>query len=336
MTFNKPELDPARPLAMLAFCPAYAPTPLRQHRIGDQSMLIKDESQRMGLGAFKALGGVYAVARLIADKAGVSSPEDMMGEKVKTAAGSMTFICASAGNHGMAVAAGARLFGARARIHLAETVPLAFTDRLRSKGAEVVRSGATYEDSLIAAMKDADETGGIHLADGSWPGYTDFPTLILEGYTVMAEEMRLEMEQNGNWPDHVYLQAGVGGLAAGVAAMIRKNWAVQPRITVVEPVAAPCLKESVQKGRLTPVTGPESNMGRLDCKEASLLAFAILKDAADDFVTVSDEEATAAADRITSDGMPSTPSGAAGLAALMKEPNPPENPLIILSEGALS
>jgi len=335
MSFDMPQLDPSKPLAMLAHCPAYAPTPLSQHVIDGQPMLIKDESQRMGLGAFKALGGVYAVACLIADKAGVSSPRDLMGETAKTIAGSMTFICASAGNHGMAVAAGARLFGARARVHLAETVPHAFTERLRARGAEVVRSGATYEDTLEAAMKDARENGGIHLADGSWPGYTDYPTLILEGYTVMSEEMRLDMEKSGNWPDHVYLQAGVGGLAAGVAYMIRKNWSVQPRITVVEPLAAPCLKESVRHGKLTPVTGPESNMGRLDCKDASLLAFTVLKEAADDFVTISDEEATAAADRITSDGMPSTPSGAAGIAALMKEQNRPENPLVILSEGGL-
>jgi len=335
MSFDMPQLDPSKPLAMLAHCPAYAPTPLSQHVIDGQPMLIKDESQRMGLGAFKALGGVYAVARLIADKAGVSSPQDLMGETAKSVAASMTFICASAGNHGMAVAAGARLFGAKARVHLAETVPHAFTERLRARGADVVRSGATYEDSLEAAMRDARENGGIHLADGSWPGYTDYPTLILEGYTVMAEEMRLDMEASGNWPDHVYLQAGVGGLAAGVAYMIRKNWSVQPQITVVEPLAAPCLKESVRHGKLTPVTGPESNMGRLDCKEASLLAFTILKDAADEFVTISDEEATAAADRITSDGMPSTPSGAAGIAALMKADNRPENPLVILSEGGL-
>jgi len=335
MSLIKPELDPSKPLAMLASCPAYAPTPLHQCRIDGQSMLIKDESQRMGLGAFKALGGVYAVASLIAKAMGGVAPEDLMGDAVKARASGMTFICASAGNHGMAVAAGARIFGAKARIHLAETVPLAFTDRLRAKGAEVVRSGATYEDSLAAAMKDAEDSGGIHLADGSWPGYTAIPSLILEGYTVMAEEMRAAFEQSGDWPDHVYLQAGVGGLAAGVAVMIRRNWAVQPRITVVEPVAAPCLGESAKKGELVTVSGPESNMGRLDCKEASMLAFAILKDAADHFVTVSDEEATEAAERITAEGMASTPSGAAGLAALMKEKTPPLRPLIILSEGSL-
>jgi diaminopropionate ammonia-lyase len=102
--------------------------------------------------------------------------------------------------------------------------------RLSAKGAEVVRSGAVYEDSIAAAIADAEATGAIHLADGSWPGYTEPPRLVMEGYTVMAEETARDLRSGEMaWPSHVYLQAGVGGMAAAVAAMIRSNWAVQPR-----------------------------------------------------------------------------------------------------------
>ncbi|MEO1312206.1 MAG: pyridoxal-phosphate dependent enzyme, partial [Pseudomonadota bacterium] len=203
----------------------------------------------MGLGAFKALGGVYAVAALLRQGAAAGVPVgEMAGEAARNRASGTVFVCASAGNHGMAVAAGARLFGAGCRIHLAETVPEAFARRLAAKGAEVVRSGATYEASIAAAIADAAATGAVHLADGSWPGYTHAPRLVMEGYTVMAEEMRSALEGTGRWPSHVFLQAGVGGLAAAVAVMIRRNWAVQPEIIVVEPEAAPCLAASHAAG----------------------------------------------------------------------------------------
>ncbi|WP_416898540.1 MAG: pyridoxal-phosphate dependent enzyme [Minwuia sp.] len=176
-------------------------------------------------------------------------------------------------------------------------------------------------------------SGAIHLADGSWPGYTEPPRLVMEGYTVMAEEMRAAFEASGGWPSHVFLQAGVGGLAAAIAAMIRRNWAVQPEIVVVEPDAAPCLKASVEAGRIVTVEGPVSEMGRLDCKTPSMLALDILTDAADRFVTVSEAEAAAAVDAAATLGIATTPSGAAGLAGLMQETAPPPNPLVIISEG---
>lgn len=326
-------LDPAHPVAMLARCPAYIPSPLTKTTLRGDPLWIKDETARMGLGAFKAMGGVYAVARLLCDHTGIADPAS---DEMRAAAAEMTFVCASAGNHGMAVAAGAALFGARCRIHLADTVPEDFAQRLRAKKSEVVRSGATYEDSIAAAIADAENSGAIHLADGSWPGYTEPPRLVMEGYTVIAEEMRAQFENLGEWPSHVYLQAGVGGLAGAIAYMIRENWAEQPEIIVVEPVAAPCLKESVAAGRMVTVEGPVSTMGRLDCKAPSLLSFEILKQAADRFVTVTDDMAAEAVEAAGGIGFASTPSGVAGLAALMLETATPANPLVIISEGAVA
>lgn len=299
-------------------------------------MWVKDETQRMRLGAFKALGGVYAVARLIAQELDQDfDPAELLSDKAKLVAAEMTFVCASAGNHGMAVAAGANLFGAQCRIHLSKTVPPSFADRLTEKNATVVWSGDTYEESIELAIKDAADRDAIHLADGSWEGYIEPPRLVMEGYTVMAEEMREAFEKSGSWPSHVYLQAGVGGLAGSVAYMIRKNWSVQPEIIVVEPDAAPCLKESVAAGEMLTVEGPVSNMGRLDCKTPSLIAFDILKNCADRFVTVSDDEAVKAAATAQGFGIGTSPSGVAGLAALMKEDTTPQKGLVILSEGSI-
>lgn len=326
--------DASRALSLLKACPAYKPSPLTSHMLQGRSLLIKDETNRMGLGAFKALGGVYAVARLIEAEVGHSiAPEAFLDNAVKDVASGMTFVCASAGNHGMAVAAAARLFGAKARIHLAHTVPEDFAMRLKDKGADVVRSGDDYEASVAAAIADADSSGATHLADGSWPGYTEPPRLVMEGYTVIAEEMRQSLEASGTWPTHVYLQAGVGGLAAAVAAVIRETWTVQPKIIVVEPVAAPCLKESAAAGRILTVEGPVSDMGRLDCKTPSMLALEVLQDYADAWVTISDAQAADAVKQAESLGIPTSASGAAGLCACLMENA--ERPLVILSEGAV-
>jgi diaminopropionate ammonia-lyase len=333
--------DPARPRTMLAACPAYAPTPLATLSGPDGGVLLaKDETHRMNLGAFKALGGVYALARLI-DEAWQAAgnapltPQDYMREEVKAFASGMTFTTASAGNHGMAVAAGARIFGANARIFLAKDVPAGFERRLKdTQQAEVVRAGDTYEESVEAAKHNAADTGAILLADGSWPGYVDPPALIMEGYTVIAEELREGFEASGEWPSHVFLQAGVGGIAGAVTHMIRANWAVQPQIIIVEPDAAPCLKESAAAGHAVTVAGPSCNMGRLDCKDPSIIALGIMLRSDVSFLLVSDEEAAQAADWLGGKGMATTPSGAAGLAGLMKF-GKCERPLIIVTEGAV-
>ncbi|MEM8592126.1 MAG: pyridoxal-phosphate dependent enzyme [Pseudomonadota bacterium] len=322
--------DPALPKAVMPRLAAYAATPFVRHQTAGREVWIKDETARFGLGAFKALGGVYAVATLLSRATGIADP---LSAEARKAAQAITFVCASAGNHGMAVAAGAKLFGAKSRVHISDTVSETFADRLRGQGAEVARSGATYEDSIAAAIEDAATTGAHHLADLSWEGYDEPPRLVMEGYTLMAEEMRAELEAHGNWPTHVYLQAGVGGLAGAVAYMIRQNWQVQPEITVVEPEAAPCLKATVEAGQMTTVKGPISAMGRLDCKTASALAFEVLRKTADRFVTVSEEEAARAVDQAETLGFDTTPSGAAGLAAMAREPAD-GRALCIISEGA--
>ena len=315
-----------RPLALLAECPAHAPTPIVDcpalaASLGIASLRVKDESGRMGLGSFKALGGAFAVAQLLREKATavlgrIVDPDELTGDIVGKIAGKQTFITASAGNHGLSVAAGAKVFGARAVIILPKTAPEAFAGRIRAIGADVIRVAGSYEDSVAAAIDLADKNDWQLLADGSWPGYVEAPALVMEGYTVLAEECRAEFETGGDWPSHVFLQAGVGGLAASVAAHIRETWPKQPTVIIVEPDAAPCLCRSARAGEMTRADGPVSNMGRLDCKDASLIAFESLRHDADIFTTVTDAQAGLAANILTDHGIATTPSGAAGFAAL--------------------
>lgn len=322
----------------------YAVSPLIEITGPDgQSILVKNETERMGLGAFKALGAPYAVARLLEDAWLENTGETLSLTRMKDAAfrefaSGHTFVCASAGNHGMGVAAGARAMGAKARVHLAQTVPQGFGDRLRTFGAEVVRSGDVYDESVAAAIADAKTTGATLLADGTWPGYTEIPKLVMEGYCVIAEELRARFEASGQWPTHVYLQAGVGGLAAAMSHMIRLNWAEQPELIVVEPGAASCLRASHLAGRATRSDGPDSNMGRLDCKAPSIVAWDVLERCGVSYETLSEEEGQAAAEAVTALGIATTPSGAAGYGALCKRTNQQARtqdlrPLVIISEG---
>ena len=336
--------DPADPLALLGACPAHAPTPLRAlpafaMRRDWTALHAKDETARMGLGSFKALGGVYAVAcelraRVEAATGRRVAPDELTGDAARRIASGLTFTCASAGNHGLAVAAGARVFGARATVYLAASVDEAFAERLRERGATVVRAGAVYDDAMAAARDAGDAPGHHLLADASWEGHAEPPARVMTGYAVTGEELRAAFEASGDWPTHVALQAGVGGMAAAVAAHVRARWSAQPELLVVEPDAAPCVRDSLAAGRPVRAGGPVSTQGRLDCKEVSHLAFEVLRDADVRCLTVSDARAEAAADELAADGLATTPSGAAGLAGLDVADLPPgARPLILVTEG---
>jgi diaminopropionate ammonia-lyase len=314
--------------------PAYRPTPV--HTLpglaGTRAVHVKDESGRMGLGSFKALGGAYAV-HLLARREGAATP----------------FVCASAGNHGISVASGAREAGAACVVYLSDDVPEEFAGRLRALGAEVRRGGADYEAGVAAAWQAAREHRWRLIADSSWEGYTDVPLDIMRGYTVLFDELAGRAEPVGpagpggtqqgapdtrsgrqpppaagigssgflEPPTHVFVQAGVGGLAAAAAGYVRDRWGEQPKIVVVEPQGAPCLLESARAGRPVRVQGAPTTLGRLDCREPSLLAHRLLARLADLYMTVTDEQADAAARLLTGHGLALTGCGAAGAAGLL-------------------
>ncbi|MHA7870803.1 MAG: diaminopropionate ammonia-lyase [Hyphococcus sp.] len=311
---------------LLHACPAYTSTPLTDapalaHAHSVERLFLKDETERMGLGSFKALGGAYAVLDIararMEDLHGASLPVDASFlDALKSIETKTTYCCASAGNHGLSVLAGANLINARAVIFLAESVPEAFAQRLRAKGAEVRRAGASYDDSMAAAREACEQHGWVLVSDSSWPGYQETPLSVMKGYGVISDEVASELSGKQTWPTHVFLQAGVGGLAAALANHMRLTWPVQPAIIVVEPENAACLMESMRVGAVTRISAPGTTMGRLDCAEPSLVAFDILKETADAFMTVRDSEAQAAARQLADHGLQTTPSGAAGYAGL--------------------
>ena len=299
-----PSIDVDAPRALLARCPAAGATPLVVAEGLGPTVWVKDERTRMNLGSFKALGAAYVIAHEAQEAGG----EDMM-----RALEGRSYVTASAGNHGLSVAAGAAIFGADAIIYLAGPVPESFAQRLRARGARVVRAGQTYEASMEAAQKAAEDNGWTLLSDSSWPGYTTLPHRLMEGYLVMAAEAA---EQVPDVPTHILLQAGVGGLAGACAAHFRAVWGDAPQIMVVEPETAPALYACIEAGKFVSTSGPVSNMGRLDCKEASLIALKGLARDADAFALISDAEASAALEELAAIGLATSESGGAGLAAL--------------------
>ena len=322
---------------LLSLCPDHQPTPL--HTLTDlpglpqgASVWLKDETTRMGLSSFKALGAAFVIAQDAAQ-----APDSAQSAWDQRLAG-RCYVAASAGNHGMSVAAGARIFGARAIIVLAETVPPAFAERLKAKGAEVVIHGVDYAASMAKAEDIAKTQGAILLSDSSWEGYVDIPWGVMQGYTQSATEVVDQLQ--GQIPTKIFLQAGVGGLAAAAAAVFRKAWGDRPQIIVVEPTAAPALQASITQRRVAFADGPVSNMGRLDCKEPSVLALKSLARDANAFLTIEDEDAANTVAMLR-DAMTihSTPSGVAGLTGATLPSSPialssKDRVLCIVSEGA--
>lgn len=294
-------VDAAREVErFLSFRANHKPTPLQSlsglaGQLGVASIHMKDEGFRLDLGSFKALGGSYAVIRLVLEEASrqFGKPVDI-GEldtaAVRRIAEGMTVGCATDGNHGKSVAAGAQLVGAKAAIFVHSGVSDERVAAIAQYGAEMIRIEGTYDDSVAAAERICKENGWIVVSDTSWPGYERIPGLVMQGYTAMLREAVAGLPQA---PTHVFMQAGVGGLAAAVAGYFDIVFGnARPRFVVVEPDRAACLFASARAGRLVKVDHDEPTiMAMLECYEPSLVAWRILARKADAFMTVSEEEA---------------------------------------------
>jgi diaminopropionate ammonia-lyase len=302
-------------------------------QIGVGALHIKDEGHRLGLGSFKALGGAYAVIRLLLEEA-----SDKLGRKVdmselhaadlKAIAGTMTVACATDGNHGRSVAQGAQLVGAKAAIFVHAGVSderVAAIDRF---GADKIRVEGSYDDSVREAARVAEERGWTVVSDTSWPGYERIPGLVMQGYTALVREALRRMPEP---PTHVFIQAGVGGIAAAVAGHLAiELGGNRPIFVVVDPARAACIVETARAGH--PVTiahGEPTVMAMLECYAPSLVAWRILSRAADAFMTVDEDDAVSVIRRLARpvSGDPAIvagESGGVGLAGLVKAASDPE------------
>lgn len=309
----------------------YAPTPLVSlpelaGRIGVGVVLYKHEGPRFGLGSFKALGGSYAALRVlrreISKRAGKEiSLADLRAGKHRDAAAQITLVSATDGNHGRSLAWGCQRFGAPCRIYIHAEVSEGRAQAMRGLGAEVIRITGDYDDSVDLAKAEAEANGWFVVSDTSWPGYSQPPRDVMAGYGVMTREICAALDEA---PTHVFLQGGVGGLAAGVAAGMRQHWGDKaPRVVIVEPDRAACLYESAKAGAPTSVAiAEETIMAGLSCGEPSPLAWEILAEEASDFLTIPDS-VVAPTVRLLARPLPGDPaveageSAVAGLAALI-------------------
>jgi len=283
--------------------PGYQTTPLMSLKglaktVNIAAIHYKDEGGRFGLGSFKALGGAYAVSRLLireikarigASKVGV---EDLLSGKYADIAKSITVTCATDGNHGRSVAWGAKRFGCQCVIYVHSTVSQGRVDAIAHYGAKVVRTAGNYDDAVRQAAEDAEREERFVVSDTSYEGYMDVPKDVMQGYAVMAEEAILQWPET-DLPTHVFLQGGVGGLAAAVCAHLwEKLGNKRPRFVIVEPDKAACLFESAKAGKPVAVHGDlDTVMAGLACGEVSLLAWEILRPGAAAFMTIDDESA---------------------------------------------
>lgn len=315
----------------LAHRSGHRPTPLRPlpglaASLDLGAIDVKDESLRLGMGSFKALGGSYAVIRLVLEEASRRFGRDvdvseLAAYEVRAVAETMVVGCATDGNHGRSVAAGAQLTGAKAVIFVHAGVSDERVAAISRFGAEVIRVAGTYDDSVAVAEERCRAEGWTVVSDTSWPGYERIPGLVMQGYTAMLHEAT---EALPAVPTHVFIQAGVGGLAAAVAGYFDAVYgARRPKLVIVEPERAACLYASARTGAATKIGhGEPTIMAMLECYEPSLVAWRILSRRADAFMTVSEDLAGEAMRRLA-DPLPGDPaiisgeSGGAGLAALL-------------------
>lgn len=301
--------------------------PMLAAEAGVASIHVKDEGQRLGLGSFKALGGAYAVIRLVLEEAEarLGRPVDMgafLSADVGEIARSMTFTCATDGNHGRSVAQGAQLVGARAAIFVHAGVSDRRVAAIAGFGAEMIRVAGSYDDSVREAARVADERGWTVVSDTSWPGYERIPGLVMQGYTALVREALRQMPSP---PTHVFIQSGVGGVAAAVSGYLAIALGEQrPVFTVVDPARAACLFETARAGHPVIVPHGEATvMAMLECYEPSRLAWRILSRVADAFMTVDDEDAVAVMRRLANPAgsdpaIVAGESGGVGLAGFLK------------------
>ncbi len=279
--------------------PAYTKTPLAKlsnlaKELGVSSIYVKDESYRFGLNAFKVLGGSYSMGKVIAGKLGLSDEEltydKLTSKEVKEKLGDVTFVTATDGNHGRGVAWTARELGQKSVVYMPKGSAIERLNNIKAEGADASITDMNYDEAVRLANKMGEEKGWIMVQDTAWEGYEEIPRWIMQGYATMAYEAIEQLD--GEVPTHVFLQAGVGSLAGGVAGLIANYYKdKKPTIVVVEPNAADCIYKTAaaKDGKLHFVTGDMNTiMAGLACGEPNRIGWEVLTETAEFAVSCPD------------------------------------------------
>ena len=315
----------------------YNPTPFVELKkvpgiFGTGTILVKDESKRFGIKAFKALGASYAIFRMLKNfwesKFGTEFDQFSFRDKEKLERlGKLTFCAASDGNHGRAVAWTARILGQRSVIFMPSETVKSRVENIESENGKVVIVKGTYDDCVKTAAIEAAKNGWYEIADTAYPGYTEIPSWVMNGYSTLFREMEDKIsEYKIGKNDLIFLQAGAGAFAAaGASWLVKKLGKDRPKIIVVEPIEASCYLESVEAGQAIATKGKmETIMAGLNCGVPSILAWPILRDSADLFISIPDNYAKEAMKLYGKESIVSGESGASGLAgliAIMSDPD---------------
>jgi len=246
--------------------------------------------------SFKVLGGSYAIYRFIKKLIGEDrefSYEELISEEVKTLTGEITFATATDGNHGRGVAWAASKLGHKSVIYVHKNTSQSRIDAILSYGAIVKIIDGNYDDAVDQVSIDAKINGWEVISDTSWEGYEEIPTWIMQGYTTIVSEVQEQFGAQGIlYPTHIFVQAGVGALAASIIghyhAILGNN---SPISVIVEPDKAACLYESMKIGDGNPHNFPgdlDSIMAGLACGQPSPIAWDVLVESADLFIAAKD------------------------------------------------
>lgn len=271
--------------------PQYAPTPLLSlgelaREGGARAVLIKDEAQRFGLNAFKALGSSYAIAQLIRRHLGIRE-EPSFGElqKLGNKLADLGFVTATDGNHGRGVAWVARQFGCPARVFMPAGTEAERVEAIRGFGAEVTVTEVSYDETVALAAAEAEKRGWLLVQDTSWSGYEETPKLIIQGYSTIAAELAEQCGQQGLAPTHIFLQAGVGSMAGGMLAFMQQLYPAA-RFIILEPRdVACCYKAAKLRDDRAAVRGVQRTiMAGLNCGTPCSVIMPVLRQRAEFFL----------------------------------------------------
>ncbi|MFI9025535.1 diaminopropionate ammonia-lyase [Streptomyces sp. NPDC053560] len=293
--------------------PDYSPTPLTElpplaAELGVGRVFAKDESSRLGLPAFKALGASWAVHRTLAERASNGAEP-----------GPVTLVTATDGNHGRAVARTARLLGQRAQVFVPQGVHPRAVAAIAAEQAQVTEVPGPYDEAVRLAARAAAAPDAVLVQDTAWPGYEQIPGWIVEGYSTLCTEIDEQLVAAGiaQGPGLVAVPVGVGSLGQAVVTHYRSRPSERaPALLSVEPEAAACVLESLVLGEPVSVTTGETIMAGLNCGTPSSIAWPCLHGGLDAAVAVPDADSARAAADLAALGVSSGPCGAAALAGL--------------------
>ncbi|MFT8315319.1 MAG: diaminopropionate ammonia-lyase [Clostridium sp.] len=282
--------------------PDYERTPLHilkklASHLGVDEIMVKDESYRFGLNAFKVLGGSYALGNYICNKIGEDidkvSFEKLISKEVKDKIGDITFVTATDGNHGRGVAWMANKLGQKSVVFMPKGSSNIRLENIRAEGAEASITDLNYDDAVRLANKYAEENNGVMVQDTAWEGYEEIPNWIMQGYATLIDEAIEQVKEMGKEiPTHVFLQAGVGSFAGAIEGYLAEKFkGERPITTVVEPNEAACIYKSalMKDGGPHAVTGDMPTiMAGLACGEPNINGWKILRDYADMYISCPD------------------------------------------------